>query len=203
MDDTMPVEEKRTISRRAVIAGGAVGAAAFWSVPVLTSVPAAAATGSGAVAFPCSWAVIVYVQITGNNVDNYTYFVNGWSQGGSCSQGNIKKCAAQTGDTWLTNAGSPISVEFDGNTHVIITDTGTSMFLSIDLTADGGSGTLTTGGVPTGSCSQGVLTNNSGTTFSVPSGYAILAALGFQGCVADFPPSSGGNPPRSVSGFCT
>jgi hypothetical protein len=194
--DTTPVE-KKGISRRAVIVNGAIGAAAFWSVPAITSVPASAATGSGGV-LPCSWAVIVYVQITGSNVDNYTYFVNGWSKSGSCSQGTIQQCAAATGNTWLKNGTSPISVEFDGDHHVIITDTGNSKLLSIDIHSDGGSGPLTVSGTPTGACSQGVLTQ-SGSTFSVPSGYAILAALGFQGCTPDFPTSSA----QSVSGFCT
>jgi hypothetical protein len=44
--DTTPVE-KKGISRRAVIVGGATGAAAFWSVPVIDSVMSRAAAASG------------------------------------------------------------------------------------------------------------------------------------------------------------
>lgn len=44
--DTTP-EEKRGISRRAVIVSGAAGAAAFWSVPVIDSVVSRAAAASG------------------------------------------------------------------------------------------------------------------------------------------------------------
>lgn len=46
METTEPVE-KKGISRRAVIVNGAVGAAAFWSVPVIDSITQRAAAASG------------------------------------------------------------------------------------------------------------------------------------------------------------
>jgi hypothetical protein len=49
-DTTTPEEKQGIISRRAVIVGGAVGTAAFWSVPVIDSVVSRAAAGS----IPCS-----------------------------------------------------------------------------------------------------------------------------------------------------
>jgi hypothetical protein len=45
--ETMEPVEKGKISRRAVIAGGAVGTAAFWSVPVIDSITSKAAASSG------------------------------------------------------------------------------------------------------------------------------------------------------------
>jgi hypothetical protein len=45
--DTETTPEKTGISRRAVIVGGATGAAAFWSVPVIDSITQRAAAASG------------------------------------------------------------------------------------------------------------------------------------------------------------
>lgn len=191
--ETTPVEKKGGISRRAVIVGGAVGTAAFWSVPVITSVAASASTGSTGATLPCSWAIVVYVEIGTGSVDNYTYFVNGFAKAGSCQQGEFgAQCSGTEGPTatWL----SPIEVEFDGsNDTVTITDTVSLKKLAIDLHGtNGGSGPLTAGGAATGSCSQGVLSQN-GTAFSLPSGYAFLAALSFQGCDGQFPTSQSSN----------
>jgi hypothetical protein len=65
MDDTMPVVEKtkRSISRRAVIVNGAVGAAAFWSVPIIESVTQRAAAQSACqppASLQISGAAVIY-----------------------------------------------------------------------------------------------------------------------------------------------
>lgn len=63
MDETTMPVEKKGLSRRQVIASGAVGAAAFWSVPVIDSVVSRAAAGSHcppAAALAISGAAVVY-----------------------------------------------------------------------------------------------------------------------------------------------
>ena len=89
MDDTIsePVE-KGHISRRAVIAGGAVGAAAVWAVPLINSVPAYGAPVTGStITSACSYFELVYT-IT-NPVTHITTgpFADRVSSTGSC-EGN-------------------------------------------------------------------------------------------------------------------
>jgi hypothetical protein len=106
MDDTIsePVE-KGHISRRAVIAGGAVGAAAFWTVPFIDSVTSRAAAGSipgVCTASPISWGYIFWLQgglvfVTGfqktgggcgsNGSNPHGNFTTPVSGAGSCSSG--------------------------------------------------------------------------------------------------------------------
>ena len=192
MDTDTTQIEKKGMSRRAVIRNGAIGAAAFWSVPIISSLPAAAATGSTGAELPCSFAIIVYVEISGSNVDDYTYFVNGWKgnsgPGGSCGQSEFaSQCSGVTTEATCL---SPIEVTFDGTSSTVtITDTTNSKKLVVDVHPNaGGSGPLTTTGSPTSGCSQGVLSQN-GKNFSLPSGYVFLAAISFQGCDAQYPSS--------------
>ena len=65
MDTTETPTEKKGISRRAVIQGGAVGAAAFWTVPVIDSIASRAAAGSIpglCTPGPLSWAYYFYMD---------------------------------------------------------------------------------------------------------------------------------------------
>jgi hypothetical protein len=77
--DTTPVETKG-ISRRAVIVGGATGAAAFWSVPIIDSVISRAAAGSTCpppAALAISGAAVVYTVGTSSTVYWAAFASNG------------------------------------------------------------------------------------------------------------------------------
>lgn len=85
--DTTDSVGKKGLSRRQVIVGGAVGTAAFWSVPVIDSITQRAAAASGCVngqTYAVSYIFIVFKS--GGN----TYFAG--TTGGSCAftQGTFK-----------------------------------------------------------------------------------------------------------------
>lgn len=67
MEETTMPAQKKGVSRREVIVGGAVGAAAFWSVPVIDSVTSRAAAFSG-VGLTCG-LVFVFYQHSNKDVD--------------------------------------------------------------------------------------------------------------------------------------
>jgi len=69
MEETTMPAEKRGMSRRAVIAGGAAGAVAVWTVPLIESVPAGAATTGSHVTSACSYFVLVYTTAAGTFAD--------------------------------------------------------------------------------------------------------------------------------------
>ena len=94
MDDTNVVETvKGHVSRRAVIAGGAVGAAAFWTVPFIDSLTQRAAAGSVpgvCTASPISWGYIFWEK--GGQV-----FVTGFQKtGGGCGSNGANPHGAFT-----------------------------------------------------------------------------------------------------------
>lgn len=64
MSTTEGMEEKRGISRRDLIKKGAVAGAIVWTVPLIESVPAYAATGSPGGVTTCSYIAIVYTYTT-------------------------------------------------------------------------------------------------------------------------------------------
>ncbi len=90
MDDTKPVEvQKGHISRRAVIAGGATGAAAFWAVPIIDSMTSlAGATGVGSGCTPVTGGSISYIWVIFTK-GGVTYF-GGYSAGNAWTQGTLK-----------------------------------------------------------------------------------------------------------------
>jgi hypothetical protein len=81
--ETMEPVEKGKISRRAVIAGGAVGTAAFWSVPVIDSITSRAAAASG-VGLSCG-LVYVFYQHADKSV-NLVAFMAGPAQSVPCNE---------------------------------------------------------------------------------------------------------------------
>jgi hypothetical protein len=108
-DTTTPVE-KTGISRRAVIVGGATGAAAFWSVPVIDSITQRAAAASGCVNGQTYAVSYIFVGFT---FGGGTYFAG--TTGGSCAftQGTYMNGLA-TGQFLWTPAGCGVSGHFYG-----------------------------------------------------------------------------------------
>jgi hypothetical protein len=92
--DTTPVE-KKGISRRAVIAGGAIGGAAFWTVPVIDSITQRAAAASGCLPVVLTGVSYVYVVYT----DGTTTWSTGFTAG----------CANQGANQGITQTAGPCS----------------------------------------------------------------------------------------------
>jgi hypothetical protein len=111
MDTPNTPVEKKGISRRAVIAGGAAGAAAVWTVPLIASTPAYGAPTVGSnVSSACSYFVLVY------SVDGHTY-ADRIGSDGSCN-GNT----TSTDVLWCYNCDSSNTYDntpLGGAPHVI------------------------------------------------------------------------------------
>jgi hypothetical protein len=107
--ETTPVETKG-ISRRAVIAGGAAGAAAFWSVPVIDSITqrAAAASGCHNTIGTISYVFVVYQNALGVH---YAGTKSGtWGDQGTLKVNTTPQCTPEcNGVTYGSNGfnGSP------------------------------------------------------------------------------------------------
>ncbi len=103
MDDTISQPaEKGHISRRAVIVGGAVGAAAVWTVPLIASTPAygVPVTGSN-ITSACSYFVLVYT-VNGTGTAG-PFYADRIGSDGSCA-GNT----TSTDVVWCYNCDEPI-----------------------------------------------------------------------------------------------
>jgi hypothetical protein len=82
--DTTEPGAKKGLSRRQVIVGGAAGAAAVWTVPLIASVPAGAAAAVGSnITSACSYFVLVYtVEVNGVPIGT---FADRIGSSGSCA----------------------------------------------------------------------------------------------------------------------
>jgi hypothetical protein len=102
--DTTPVE-KTGMSRRAVIVGGAAGAAAFWSVPVIDSITQRAAAASGCQPVVLNKVSYVFVVYTFGTKTYFTGFNLGCGAQGA-NQGITQTAGPCNGVTYSMTSGS-------------------------------------------------------------------------------------------------
>jgi hypothetical protein len=146
--ETMEPVEKGKISRRAVIVNGAVGAAAFWSVPVIESVTQRAAAASGCQ--PVATGPISYIWViwTKGGVTYFSgYGPNAWNQGTLMLGGTSAPLCTSPCGPYCTNGFNGGAVNGDitgpgGNLTALSSSSTTEQFLQLNgvtvLTVSGG-----------------------------------------------------------------
>jgi hypothetical protein len=197
--DTTEPGAKKGLSRRQVIVGGAVGAAAAWTVPLIDSVPAGATPVAGSnISSACSYFVLVYT-ITKDGVTTGP-FADRVSSTGACggptTSADEKWCytCPGTSDTYdnqgssnvLQLNGSPLASggctggdgTFNVSGNTITPGSGVTIQFAV---AHAGSLHPTTGQAP-GTYTAGVC-NNSGTVDKVNVACAPITTASFN-CLA-------------------
>jgi hypothetical protein len=183
METTEPLQKKGGISRRAVIVNGAVGAAAFWSVPVIESVTQRAAAQSGGISLcsqtNISWAYIFWLDTSMTTGTDKTVYVTAF-KGGNCVSNFAADGSSNPQNTLTTSdctEGTFSIISFVGgpvNTDFTYSGVSGASPTSGNPTAD----TLGTGGTQLG-CS--FLVDNGTTITSNNSSFVLLGGIGFSG----------------------
>jgi hypothetical protein len=161
-DTTTPVE-KTGISRRAVIVGGAAGAAAFWSVPVIDSITQRAAAASGCQPVVLNSVSFVFVVFTFTSGGTTTTYFAGFKQ----------NCDDQGANNGITKSVTCNGVTYAMNGSVAVTISPTQNGQSSATHLTGGSGGTA---APYVTCDSG-----SGKISPVQTGVAIVAYFWFTG----------------------
>lgn len=107
----MTTEEKPGLSRRDLIKKGAVAGAIVWTVPMIESVPAYAATGS-TISTACSWFMLVYTVGGVTYADRVT---NTGSCAGNTTSHDVQWCYACDLTHTYDNLGASDALRLNGN----------------------------------------------------------------------------------------